>query len=260
MIDWLWSTAVYASALIALGGAAGVIRPFRRLHRRSRRRALMMFAGGIAAAVGIAMITPHATSSAEHNGIDAFAPVFHFREHHATVVSAPPDRVFAAIKAVTADDIALFNLFTAIRRFGRPGPESILNAPRQQPILDVATRTSFKLLVDRAPQELAIGSVVIRPPQANASGEPAQGTRRQFTSDDFRTLAEPGFAKATMNFVVSDLGNGTSRIDTETRVFATDDGALRRFTPYWRIIFPGSSILRSTWLAAIKRRAERPLS
>jgi len=257
MIDWLWSTAIYGSALIAL---AGVMRPFAWLHGRSRRRALMMVAGGVAAAVAIAMITPSATSSAEHNGIDTFAPVFHFREHHAIAVSAPPDRVFAAIKAVTADDIALFNLFTAIRRFGRPAPESILNAPRQQPILDVATRTGFHLLVDRAPQELAIGSVVVAPRRTNQPGDGAQGTRRQFTSDDFRTLAQPGFAKATMNFIVSDLGNGTSRIDTETRVFATDGAALRRFTPYWRIIFPGSSILRSTWLSAIKRRAERPPS
>jgi hypothetical protein len=39
-------------------------------------------------------------------------------------------------------------------------------------------------------------------------------------------------------------------------VFATDQAALRRFTPYWRAIFPGSSILRTTWLRAIKKRAE----
>jgi hypothetical protein len=44
---------------------------------------------------------------------------------------------------------------------------------------------------------------------------------------------------------------------TETRVFATDAVALRRFTPYWRIIFPGSAILRVTWLRAVKHRAER---
>jgi hypothetical protein len=60
-----------------------------------------------------------------------------------------------------------------------------------------------------------------------------------------------------MNFLVTDLGHGLSRVDTETRVFATDDVALGRFTAYWRIIFPGSSILRTTWLRAVKDRAER---
>ena len=95
-------------------------------------------------ALGAAYASPESRPSVDldrGNAIDTFAPVFHFREHHNIVVSAPPDRVFAAIKAVSADDIALFNLFTGIRRFGRAGPESILNAPGQQPILDVAVRT-----------------------------------------------------------------------------------------------------------------------
>ena len=253
MIDWLWSTAVYSAALVGLAGALGLVWPFRRLYRKSRIRALIMLVGGIAVATGLAMITPSATSSGEHNGIDEFAPVFHFREHHSTIVAAPPDRVFAAIRAVTADEIALFALFTGIRRLGRSGPESILNAPAHQPIIDVAVRSGFHLLVDRPPQEVAIGSVVVAPPR---TGTPDPSQRRQFTREDFKGLEQPGFAKATANFSVQDLGNGSSRLDTETRIFATDQTALRRFTPYWRIIFPGSSILRSTWLSAIKRRAE----
>ncbi|MEO7132742.1 MAG: hypothetical protein ABI024_00845 [Vicinamibacterales bacterium] len=256
MTDWLWSTAVYSAALIGLAGVVGLIWPFRRLYRKSRLRALIMLAAGIAVATGLAMITPSATSSGERNGIDDFAPVFQFREQHSTIVAAPPERVFAAIRAVTADEIALFNLFTRIRRLGRPGPESILNAPGQQPIIDVAVRSGFHLLVDRPPHEVAIGSVVVAPPRIAPPLDEAH--RQRFTSEDFKALVQPGFAKATANFSVHDLGNGSSRLDTETRIFATDRTALRRFTAYWRIIFPGSSILRSTWLSAIKRRAERP--
>jgi hypothetical protein len=44
---------------------------------------------------------------------------------------------------------------------------------------------------------------------------------------------------------------------TETRVLATDEQTLKMFTAYWRTIFPGSAILRVTWLRAIKARAER---
>ena len=97
-----------------------------------------------------------------------------------------------------------------------------------------------------------IGAVVVAPPGTRRAGE--------FTGDHYKALTQPGFAKATMNFLVQDLGNGRSRVDTETRVFATDAAALRSFTLYWRVIFPGSSILRSTWLSAIKTRAERPSS
>jgi hypothetical protein len=250
VIDWFWSTAVYGGALVALAGAAGLVWPLRWLHGKSRKRALLMLAASVATAIGLTRITPALATSAGRERIDEFAPAFHFREHHSTIVTAPPDRVFAAIKAVSADEIALFRTFTAIRRFGRSAPESILNPSGGRPILDVATSTGFLLLAEQAPRELVVGAVVVAPP----------GTRRpqEFTSDHFRALDGPGYAKATMNFLVQDLGNGTSRLDTETRVVATNDEALRRFTPYWRIIFPGSTILRYTWLSAIKARAERP--
>jgi hypothetical protein len=252
VIDWLWSTALYSAALPAMAGALGVIWPIRWLHRRSRRRAALMLAGGIAAIWAIAVFTPSASASTTRTGIDTFAPEFHFRERHVIEVSAPPARVYEAIKSVSADEIALFNLFTGIRRFGRQGPESILNAPAQKPILDVATQTGFLLLLERPSHEVVIGTVVVAPP----------GTRRprEFTVDDFMRLTQPGFAKAVMNFRIDDLGNGTSRVETETRVFATDAWALRRFTPYWRTIFPGSWILRATWLRAIKTRAEKASS
>ena len=141
--DWLWSTTVYSMALVALAGAIGVIWPLTWLHRKSRRRALIMLVVGLGSAYVITRITPSPSSSAAGHAIDDFAPVFQFREHHDLVIAAPPDRVFAAIKAVSADEIALFKLFTTIRRFGTPGPESILNAPGTQPILDVAVRFGF---------------------------------------------------------------------------------------------------------------------
>src|SRR5687767_6575766 len=192
---------------------------------------------------------PPSQSSGARHAIDEFAPQFHFREQHETTIAATPDRIYQAIRAVSADEIALFQTFTWIRRFGQSGPESIMNAPEQQPILDVATKTGFLLLQDQPSREVVIGAVVVAPP-----GTPR---RHGFTPNDYKQLVLPGFAKATMNFRIEPAAPGTARLVTETRVFATDAAALRRFTPYWRIIFPGSAILRTTWLRAIKSRAER---
>src|SRR5262245_32557245 len=61
-----------------------------------------------------------------------------------------------------------------------------------------------------------------------------------------------------MNFYVEDAGGGVSRLVTETRVHATDAAARRRFAAYWRMIYPGSALLRVTWLRAIRARAEAP--
>jgi len=56
---------------------------------------------------------------------------------------------------------------------------------------------------------------------------------------------------------VFDMGNGTSRLTTETRIIGNDNSARRIFACYWRIIYPGSSIIRRVWLDAIADRAIR---
>ena len=249
MIDWFWSTVMYGSAILAVAGLLGMVWPVRWLFRKSRKRALIVLVVGVAGLVMSRSVTPGLQSSAANHGIDQYAPSFQFRELHDTVVQAPPDRVFAAIQAVSAGEIALFHAFTWIRRGGADGPESLLNPPPNKPILKVATDTGFMLLLEQPPQEVVIGAVLVAPP----------GTKRPdaFTPDDYQRITAPGFAMATMNFRVEPAGGGASRLSTETRVFATDRATVRLFTPYWRMIFPGSAILRITWLRAIKARAEQ---
>ena len=62
-----------------------------------------------------------------------------------------------------------------------------------------------------------------------------------------------------MNFLVTPDGPDGSLVSTETRVFATSDDARRQFARYWRVIYPGSAIIRRMWLRAIARRAMTPL-
>jgi hypothetical protein len=179
--------------------------------------------------------------------LDRFAPVYQFSEVHDIEVSAERDRVYSAIKATTAGEIPLFQVLTWLRRLGRPGPESILNAPDRQPILDVATRTGFLLLAEEPGREIVIGTFVAAPPSVQ--------NKPRFTPETFAALQEPGYAKATMNFRVEEAGPRLCRVRTETRVFATDNKARHRFAAYWRTIYPGSSLIRLMWLRAIRARA-----
>ena len=59
-----------------------------------------------------------------------------------------------------------------------------------------------------------------------------------------------------MNFHVEDAGGGRSRLVTQTRIAASDARAERLFARYWRLIYPGSALIRWSWLRAIKARAE----
>jgi hypothetical protein len=203
-----------------------VIKPLGRLRLPTRRRAAGVFAAAISLIVLLAFLPPPLTTvTARATRLDEIAPAFHYNERHDRYVAAPPARVYGAMKATTAGEIALFQLFTWIRRFGRPLPENILNAPDTLPILDVATRGGFTLRADDPPRELVVSATVAR----NVT--------------------------AAMNFRIQPEGSG-SRLTTETRVTGADNAAIRPFTPYWRTILPGSWILRVTWLDAIARRAE----
>ncbi len=71
----------------------------------------------------------------------------------------------------------------------------------------------------------------------------------------FVAFEEPGYAKVAMNFFVEPADRG-SRLTTETCVMTTDAISRRRFALYWRVIYPGSALIRRSWLRAAKRRAE----
>ena len=77
--------------------------------------------------------------------------------------------------------------------------------------------------------------------------------------EEFASFSEPGVVKIAANFRVEGQRGGWSRVTTETRILATDEVAERRFGAYWRLIHPGSALIRRSWLQAIRRRAEEPM-
>jgi len=197
--------------------------------RRTRRLFLRLTTTGILMIL-IAAFWPapvhYAPARASH--LDEAMPAWQFNERHEMHINAPPRKVFDSIRPVTAGEIRYFRTLIAIRRLGRPLPPGILNAPENEPLLDIATRTSFRYLADDPPHEIVVETIIVR----------------------------PHAVMATMNFLVTPEGNGTL-LSTETRVYANTDSARRSFAVYWRIIRPGSDIIRRMWLRAIKERAER---
>lgn len=240
------SAVVYIGLMTAICGLALVVKPIVRLRIPTRSRAGIVAAVGVlVATVGLSLPASESRVTRVETRLDEFVPVWHFAEFHTVAVAAPPERVFDAIERVRADEIFLFRTLTWIRRGGQPLPESILNAGEQESLIDVATQSDFVRLAYDFPRELVIGTVVMAPPGG-------QGT---LTPEIFQTRLPAGFTLAAMNFVVTSDGTSGSVLSTETRVYANSPSARRRFAAYWRLIYPGSAIIRRMWLLAIRRRA-----
>lgn len=241
---------VYLGFTLFIAGVLSLIRPLRFLHIPDRRWALAVAGLGLLTSLGVLALPYRNKEAATHiTKLDDWMPRWQVAERHTMEVTATPEKVFLAIRAVRADEITLFRTLIAIRRCGEDGgPESILNAPEEKPLLDVATQTTFVLLEEKPPRELVVGTIIAAPRDARVSG--------RLAPDLFRTSLQPGWVLATMNFAVAPNTSGGSTVSTETRIYANSQSALRRFGIYWRLIHPGSDIIRRMWLRAIRLRAE----
>jgi len=237
---------VDAGLALSLLGLVCLAHPVRRIGIPSRKAAFGWLAAGLVVLISGLSLPARLTRVAQRRSLlDDVIPEYQFGERHEIRVAAPPDRVFSAVRAVTAREIRFFRLLTWIRapRIGK-GRESILAPSADKPILDVALGSGFLLLAETAPEEIVFGTLLGRRPAGISSPEA------------YRTLDLPGLSKAVMNFRIEDQGNGRCLLTTETRVFSTDDSARRAFAAYWRIIYPGSALIRRMWLDAVRRRAE----
>lgn len=235
----------YAGLLVVVTAGVVAIRPPHACHRCSRRRALAVAAGGaLGAATGLFLPAAESRTAASATHLDRFVPAWQFREFHTRRIAAPPGEVYAALRRVRADDILLFQTLTWIRRGGRALPEGILDAGRERPIIDVALAGGFVLLADDAPRELLVGAIVGTP----------DGVPRKASAEVIRQ-PPPGYSVAAMNFLVAADGKGGSMVSTETRVLSNGPAARRKFAKYWRVIYPGSALIRRMWLRAIERHS-----
>jgi hypothetical protein len=239
----LGSVVTYGGLVVALTAGLMAIEP-RWMRRATRRRTT------IAAVIGLGITTTGLLLPAPQSRIDGWVthldrqmPTWHFRELHRIEIAAPPQVAFEALERVRASDVLFFRTLTWLRRGGQPLPAGILN-PGSDPLLEVALRGGFVSLAHDPPREIVLGTVVIAPTGTGHS------IRNLLTGP-----LPPGFAVAAMNFLVTPVGPGRSMVSTETRVLASGATARRRFAGYWRLIYPGSALIRRMWLRAIERRA-----
>jgi hypothetical protein len=194
--------------------------------------------------------------------LDDLMPVYDVVERHGTVVRAAPEHVFAAIREadlsggmvtrVLLAARAVPAAFLAVARHPRTALDEWRGrraSGRRGTRLADFERAGFRIVAERAPEELVIGLV-------GRFWTPRGDLRADVSQADFASGPPPGYALAGWNFTVTPRRDGLTELRTETRVWCAPD-ARASFRAYWLIVRPGSGLIRRAMLRAIRREAER---
>lgn len=180
--------------------------------------------------------------------LDGVQPEYDFNEVHETVVRASPERTFAALRSVRPLDLPLTTVLMGIRGLASALSRRFVVGDLRKPVLDRLSN-GFTLL--RETDREVVYGIVGRFWELRTSAPQEVADAPAYAAFD-----RPGFAKAAWNFRARQVG-GSTRLSTETRIQATDAESRRRFGRYWRVVMPGSALIRREMLWAIRRRAER---
>jgi hypothetical protein len=179
-------------------------------------------------------------------------------DHDATLVcdieiGAPPEVTFAAIRDANILDPIIRGLFSV-----RELPHRVSAWVHHRPWPAVPHRMTFGGLLELDPRPAVLAEA---PGVEIVLGSVGRFWQRDYgvrhvAADEFRTFAEPGYAKLAMSFRVDPAGQGRSVLRYEARTATTDGAARRQFRRYWRVIRPGVALVMRRALGLIREEAE----
>ena len=164
--------------------------------------------------------------------LDDLMPLWDVRERHRVTIAAPAARVLDAVKTT---DLLRDPIVRGLLKIRGKCPDVLT--------IESLGEAAFTVIA-RSDDEIVLGKVA-RFWQRKAIDHPDGATR-------FAAFDEPGWCKAAWNFSLSSR-NGSTLLETETRVRSTDPATKRRFGAYWLLIRPFSGLIRRRALAMIRR-------
>jgi hypothetical protein len=238
------STLTYAGIVLALCGLANLVLPFRFLGIRKRVLGALILAGGVALSL-TALFWPASMIRVAQPGtrLDQILPEYQFSERHSTRIHAQPEQVMQAVRESTFADMKSLVTLLKIRGAVLRIPVDDSGAFADTRVLDGFSKSGY--FFDESGREIAMFGVW----NARANRRPDLSSLREFAA-----YREQGAVKMGFDFIVEETGEGCCTLTTETRVVVLD--VTRGMASYWRLIVPGSGLLRLQWLEGIKRRAE----
>ena len=183
--------------------------------------------------------------------LDTWLPDYEFDEHHELSVRAPVATVRQVLDEIDVARIPLIRALMTLRRLPAflVSPWQTLEARRRSSRQQrgLTALAGFILLTDE-PSEVVLG----------LTGRFWKLRGEILTSEPatFRDAPPAGSARAAMNFRLERESEGRTRVSTDTRIHCADAATRRTFGWYWRLIRPGSGMIRIAMLWEVRRKAE----
>jgi hypothetical protein len=239
------STLAYAGIVAALLGLANLALPFRFMGVRKRAVGALGLAGGAALTLAALFWPASMVRVAQfRTRLDDVMPEYQFSETHSARVHSQPEQAMEAVRQSTFGDMKALATLLKIRGAALRIPDTG-GLPQDKRVLDAFSAPG--VVLGGSEHEIVVCWIA----DLRAKRLADVGTLQEFA--DYR---EQSAIKMAFNFNVEDAGEGWSTISTETRVAALAESSRRGMARYWRLIVPGSGLLRRQWLDGIKRRAE----
>jgi hypothetical protein len=125
------------------------------------------------------------------------------------------------------------------------------------PIMEQLEQNGFTMIEKQPPREDVFGLIV--PRKIGRVWNKKSGTVPSVTdAAEFIAFKDPDYLLVIANLLIKETDTpGVVTAYTESRTMGLSPQAVKDFSPYWRIIRPGSGLIRRLWLRGIKRHAER---
>jgi len=243
----------WIGAILTIIGAISLIKPLMFLFILNRIIAVFVILGGILiSAISLLYPVRARHSPTTHQKIDDLLPDFAFNEFHQVLINASPEKVKQVLQVTGVKDIPAACMLMKIRGIADEDVDLSDRASNNLVGSDTVSTPDFNFFVV-APDEwitvMILKSVIITN-NANQPAPPEISSLEQFTS-----FNQPGYVKVAVNFRFITIDNNKTILTTETRNNGVTPKDNRTFGFYWRIIYPGSAIIRRVWLDTIRKKA-----
>lgn len=232
----------WMGVIIIVVGLISLIHPLLFLFIMNRTFAVfVVFVGVLVSATSLLCPVKIKHSTTHNQKEDELLPEYAFNEVHEVQVKASVEKAKQILQITGVKDIPAVLLLMKIRGIADEDVDMSDRAAKSNVSSDTVSTPDFNFFVV-APDEwitrMILKSTMITIDRKKPA-PPEISSLQQFAS-----FNESGYVKVTANFRFIPMDTNNTLLTTETRVKGITQKDNRTFGYYWRIIYPGSAIIR----------------